>query len=123
MKFAAIILSCLTLSACATTGAQLDKEMIPVVKYVVKIPPAELLTPPPPVTPINPDTAKQSDVARWIIDNEVRTQQLEQLLIGIAQFFKNEQEKSLSVESRENDAARAAAAAQQLQRVPSQPSR
>lgn len=63
-------------------------------KYIIRIPPKELLTPPPKVPNIDPDKATQGDVARWLILKEERAQQLEDMLIGIAQFFKTEENKA-----------------------------
>lgn len=83
------------LTACAH-----DKELVkPEIKiakqieYVIKIPPAELMTLPAPVPMIDVDNAKQSDVAKWIIEQEKRTSSLENLLRGIASFFKEEKTK------------------------------
>lgn len=83
------------LTACAH-----DKELVkPEIKiakqieYVIKIPPAELMTLPAPVPMIDVDNAKQSDVAKWIIEQEKRTSSLENLLKGIASFFKEEKTK------------------------------
>lgn len=83
------------LSACGTTGELVKPEpkIIKQTEYVIKIPPVELLTVPAPVAKIDVDTAKQSDIASWILANELRTKKLEDLLIGIGKFFTAEEGK------------------------------
>jgi hypothetical protein len=105
-----ILLSSLILTGCFET-AQVKQERVVVKQYefVVSIPPAELLTPPTQVTPINIDTAKQSDVAQWILDNEERLRGFEDRLIGISKFFVNEQDKAKKEADSKNLAARQAA--------------
>lgn len=86
----------LFVTGCATFGDGLpgyQPETVKQVEYIVKIPPKELMTLPPQVEPIDIDTAQQSDVAAWIIRNEQRMKMLEDMLRGLAQFFKLEQIK------------------------------
>lgn len=67
-------------------------------EYVLRIPPAELMTIPPQVEKLDADNMRQSDVARWLISNEERTRSLENAIKGIASFFKVEQQKLLDAE-------------------------
>jgi PBP1b-binding outer membrane lipoprotein LpoB len=105
-----ILLSSLILTGCFET-AQVKQERVVVKQYefVVSIPPAELLTPPTQVAPIDIDSAKQSDAAKWILDNEERMRGFEDRLIGISKFFVNEQDKAKKEADSKNLAARQAA--------------
>lgn len=88
MRFLAIILTVFMLSGCETL-----EKITPVrTEYVVRIPPAETLTLPPEVPPLDVDKAKQSDVARWIAATETRMKTLEDKLIEVAKFLKKEQD-------------------------------
>jgi hypothetical protein len=95
------------LSACGHTRDVVKPEtvMVKQIEYVVKIPPKELLEIPAPVKDIDVDTAKQSDVARWLLANEERMKQLETMIIGIAKFFKTEQDKLSKQAEEENKKA------------------
>lgn len=67
---------------------------LPVIKqtqYVIKIPPAELMTLPAKVPDINVDTALQAEVAQWVINNEKYTTQCTNQLKDIATFFVTQQ--------------------------------
>lgn len=95
MKSIIIILSAVLMTAC-TTKPELVKPEISTVKqveYVIRIPPKESMEIPPPLSDINVDTAKQSDIARLILSMEERIRTLENKLIEIASFFKAEQDK------------------------------
>lgn len=107
MKALFIITTAVLLTACAHTSESVKPETITVkqIEYVIKIPPKELLQIPPPVKDIDVDGAKQSDVARWILANEERTRQLENLILAIATFFKNEQDKLAKQAEEENKKA------------------
>lgn len=85
----------LFLSACATTPEIVKPEQVVIkeTSYVIRIPPETLLIMPEQVPKIDVDTAKQSTIANWIIDTNERTKALENRLIGIAKFFKEEQDK------------------------------
>jgi hypothetical protein len=79
-------------SGCASIpNVQPEQQVITRTEYLIKIPPAELLTLPPPVVDINVDQAEQSDVANWILQKEAYTRELEDKLTGIAAFFKTQQ--------------------------------
>jgi hypothetical protein len=95
------------LSACGHTRDVVKPEtvMVKQIEYVIKIPPKELLEIPTPVKDIDVDTAKQSDVARWLLANEERMKQLENMIIGIAKFFKTEQDKLNKQAEEENKKA------------------
>lgn len=111
MKKLIVLSSAFVLAGCQTIPLEKpETRLIPQVEYVLRIPPKELLTLPPPVPNINVDEAKQSDVARWIILSEERTRQLENMLIELAVFFKIEQLK-LDEEAKKKNAAAVEAAA------------
>jgi hypothetical protein len=83
----------LALAGCATIPPKvpLEHQIVTQTEYVIKIPPAALMKLPPPVPNINVDTAKQSDVAAWILQKEQYTRELENQLKDIAQFFMAQQ--------------------------------
>lgn len=98
MKNILILTLMILVSACSSPPKQpeLEKpEIIYITKteYILRIPPKELLTIPDQVKPINIDTAKQGDVAAWILANEERIRELERMIQEIGKFFKVEQEK------------------------------
>ena len=114
MKLAALIISSALLVGCSWNNNDLVKQELPVVKqttYVVRIPPKELMTLPAPVAPINVDTAKQSDVAQWLLLKEDRANTLENMLKDIATFFKTEQDKMDAQAADENQKAKDAGVA------------
>lgn len=102
-----ILIIALVLAGCGGTIPQVKPEAVTVVstKYIVKIPPAELLTIPAKVPNIDVDTAKQSDIAKWMIAGEERTRALENLITGIASFFKTEQSKADDLAAQQNQEA------------------
>ena len=106
-----IILSALILAGCGATLPQQKPEPVVAnhVEYLVKVPPAELLKLPDPVSKIDVDTAKQSDVARWLVDSEGRTKRLEDQLVGIGAFFYKTQAVADASASDQNKAADEAA--------------
>ena len=94
-KITAILAFILILSGCTTIPDQIPEELrtIQQTGYVARIPPKELLTLPPRPTAIDTDTADQATVALWIVQREKYILELERLLIGIADFFVDEQNK------------------------------
>lgn len=97
------------LTGCATFGdASRGCEPVTVkqVEYVIKIPPKEMMTLPAQVEPVDTDTAKQSDIAAWIIRNEQRSKMLEDMLRGLAQFFQLEQIKLDAEAAAKNSSAK-----------------
>lgn len=88
-----ILVLCMILAGCAHNQDLVKPEPVVAksIQYVIKIPPAESLSMPDPVAKIDVDTAKQSDIASWLVASEARTKALEDKLIGIAVFFKDEQ--------------------------------
>lgn len=93
MKFSILIVS-LLLSGCFATTKDLPAvEPITIEKYVylVKVPPAEVMSLPVPVKEFDVDSATQADVAEWVIRNEKYSNELRQKLIEIANFFKHEE--------------------------------
>jgi hypothetical protein len=110
-----ILIAALVLSGCAFDKAVVKPEAVVVKEttYVVRIPPAKLLTLPDPVPNINVDTAKQSDISAWLIAKENYTKALEDLLKGVAMFFAVEQAKANDQAVTENLQAKQAGAAAQ----------
>jgi hypothetical protein len=103
-----LLLSLLILGGCAHTTPDFVKPEIVVAKrvqYVLRIPPAELMTLPTVQEKIDVDTAKQSDIALWIVANEDRVRLIENQLIGIAQFFTVEDAKLKDQALEENKAS------------------
>jgi len=91
---AAPLLFAILLTGCVTTGGVKPEPQIVVKQeYIIKIPPAELLTVPPAVPDVDVDNAKQSDIARWINSIVERMDTLENQVIGIGKFFAEEQKK------------------------------
>ena len=92
MKFILVIFVAL-LVGCSHNPVVVEPKTVIKTEYIVRIPPAELLTPPPDVADIDLDTALQSDVARWLNAQQDRISSFESKLKGIALFLHNEQEK------------------------------
>ena len=90
-----IILASALLAGCVSTGPLVKPEQVVAnhVEYVIKVPPAESMKLPDALPKLDVDTAKQSDIARWIVASEGRTKQLEDQIISIASFFTAEQSK------------------------------
>jgi uncharacterized protein YcfL len=98
MKLYLTVLFILLLTmGCSSTKQQVVKEerkISPTIEYIIKIPPVKLLEIPPRVANIDVEKAKQSDVAQWILQNEERMRTLENMLIEISNFFKNEEDNA-----------------------------
>lgn len=79
----------LVLSGCAT----IKPEPVVVVQkeYVVRIPPANLITLPPPVPKM--ELKDQGDVSKWIVLEMERMSLLENQITGIAKFLKDAETK------------------------------
>lgn len=92
---AVIILSVLLLAGCESwSPVRPEPKIIVQHEYFVRIPPAETMTLPPPIAPIeNLDKADQADAARWIARNEDRIKSLESKLQETARFLSAEQAK------------------------------
>lgn len=86
--------SLLFIAGCCTNPSRPSPEpqVIRQIEYVVKVPSADLMTLPAQAPNIDVDTAKQSDVAKWINAGEKRTRDLENRIIEIAKFLKSEQD-------------------------------
>ena len=87
------LLCILCLSACGFNPIKREPTVVNHVEYVVKIPPAQLMTIPPAVNSIDVDDPKlsQGDISKWIKLSEDRTLQLENQIIEIAKFLTSEQ--------------------------------
>lgn len=93
MKY--LILVCiLFLSACGHTPVKPEPPVVKEIRYIVKLPPAESLQLPPKVVDIDVDTASQAEASDWVINKEAYTRQLENKIISIGKFFKDEQDKA-----------------------------
>jgi hypothetical protein len=86
-------------SAVKTPTVKEERKISPTVEYIVKIPPAKLLEIPAPVENIDVEKAKQSDIAQWILQNEERMRRLENMLIEISNFFKNEEDNANKIKN------------------------
>jgi len=86
----------ISLSGCTWNNPDIVKpepQIVRQVEYVIRIPPAQLLTLPLNAAKIDIDKAKQSDAAKMLIASEERMKQLENQIIGIGEFFTSESEK------------------------------
>lgn len=118
-----LILSALvlaTLAGCETNPARPTAEVriAERVEYVVRIPPEELITPPPTPATIDIDKATQSDVARWLLVNETYIKELKNKFILIAKFLKNEQDKLNAEAITKNTAAGTASTPNMIATLP-----
>lgn len=94
MRTALALLLTALLAGCGHDPVIPEKPEVVKTQYVIKVPPANLLTIPDQVPPITiTETTKQSEVARWLADIDARTTALENQIIGIGKFFKDEQTK------------------------------
>jgi PBP1b-binding outer membrane lipoprotein LpoB len=94
MRFLVAILLTVFLVGC--NGYAPVKPEAPVIKetkFVVKTPDAKLLKFPAPVADIDVDTASQAEASEWLINKEAYTTSLENQLIEVAKFLKEEQAK------------------------------
>lgn len=117
-----ILIAALALTGCTTlpTKVPLEKTIVTQTEYVIKIPPAALMKLPSPVPNINVDTAKQSDVAAWVLAKEQYTRELENQLEAIAQFFmaqENQLNQAAQAQNVQQADAAAAADAQNAKNV------
>jgi hypothetical protein len=103
---ALLLIAAVVLVGCSTTK-QLpppEREVVRDVRYVVALPPAELLKLPPQPAPIKDlDKAKQSDVAAWLAASEERVAQLENQIKEIAKFLLEAQESADKKAKEESD--------------------
>lgn len=93
----------LALTACTSPGQiKPEHRTITEVRYLVRVPPAELITLPEKVEPLDVDSATQADVAGWIIRKEEYTDTLENMIAQIAKFLLDEQAVADAKASEEN---------------------
>lgn len=91
MKKLLVVALLLSLAGCAIAPVKPVPQVIVETHYVIKIPPAQLMTLPNRVPNINVDTASQYDVSSWLIARNAYTLQLEKQLQDIAIFFKQQE--------------------------------
>lgn len=94
----------LALSGCETFKTKPDMPVVTNTVYVIKVPPSDLMTLPPPAKTIDtskPDL-KQSDIAEWVDSTEARMSQLENKLIDIAKYF-DEQQNQLDEKAKQEN--------------------
>lgn len=91
MKLLAALILALSLTGCAHW--QPEKDTVVEQVYIIRIPPAETMKLPTPVPNIDVDKALQGDVAKWLVQKEKYTTDLEDKLKAIAKFFTDEQKK------------------------------
>jgi hypothetical protein len=85
MRYSAFLL-CLVLVGCATDKQLVDQSVAVKYKYVVTTIPDEMLEIPPAERTIDPVTATDKDVAKWMIDWERRYQEIERRLKTIKAY-------------------------------------
>ena len=95
MRCLVILTLCTVILGCGSTPKPIppEKLVIKETRYIIRVPPAELLSLPPPVQPLDVDTADQLAVANWLIDKERYTLEIQNKLKRIAEFLKSEQTK------------------------------
>ena len=82
MRLLLAVVLCAVLSACASTPKTIET-----VRYINRVPPAELLMLPPRVEPIDLKKATQADIAEWLLRYHERTGKLEAQLQAILEFY------------------------------------
>lgn len=99
-----ILLLAIVLAGCQHVPVQPEQKVAERVEYIIKVPPADMMTLPAKPANVNVDdpNLKQSDVAHWVDGKEDYTIQLENKLIAIAKFFVGEQEKLDDKAKKEN---------------------
>jgi hypothetical protein len=95
---------CAALTACGTCPTKVEQKVVVQTEYVIRIPPAETMTPPPAVQVPDPDKSTQKDVAKYINNLEGQITALQNKLIEIAKFFEDEKAK-LAKEAAEKNKA------------------
>jgi hypothetical protein len=93
MRYIIALLLTLSVIGCGSNPVKPEPQIVVKQQYIIKIPPAEVLRIPAPVPDTDPDTAKQSDIARWMAATVKRMDDLESELIGVSKFFDEEQKK------------------------------
>ena len=113
MKKLFALIVALALVGCSTTPKPIppEKLVIKETQYIVRIPPAELMTLPAKPADVDVEKADQAAVAEWLLRKEKYTLELENMLKRLAQFFKTEQDKANAQAAEENKKAREAAGA------------
>lgn len=81
----------LVLSGCAHNQVQPEPVIVIQKEYVLRIPPADLITLPAPVPKM--DLTDQGEVAKWIVLQMERMSTLENKLTGVAKFLHDEANK------------------------------
>lgn len=96
---------CASLAACGTCPTKVEQKIVTQTEYVIRIPPAETMTPPAPVQTPDADKSTQKDVAKYINNLEGQITALQNKLIEIAKFFEDEKAKLAKEAAEKNKAA------------------
>lgn len=91
LKTLTALSAALLLAGCATQEVQPIPGAVVETHYVIRVPPKELTTLPPKVPSLDVDKADQAQVANWLLLKEQYTRALENQLVGIGQFFVDQQ--------------------------------
>jgi len=86
MKYLIIVLA-VFLSACGTIPQKPEPQVVVKKEYVVRTADQSLKTLPAIGPKINPDTASQADLSRWIRDTEEHRLKLEARIITLIEFY------------------------------------
>lgn len=84
-----IAICLLSLTGCPTMGPLRDQEVAVKYKYVVTSIPVDLTTVPPATVKIDPKTATDKEMAKWMADSEARYLEIEKRLKAIKDYQEN----------------------------------
>ena len=93
MKSLTPLLLCGVLVGCSASMPLVEPKIVTKTEYVIRIPPAELMSLPPVVETPDPQKSTQKDVAKYVNNLEGHIATLQNKLIEIAKFFEDEKAK------------------------------
>lgn len=100
-----LIVALVALTGCGINPVKPERKTVKEVAYIVAVPPKELTTLPEKVPDIDVDTADQAIVADWVLKKEKYTRDVEDLLIGVAEYLTNLQSNLDEKAKADNEAA------------------